>query len=190
MVKRFAAPNAGSEGAPTTQLRQINRAKILYIRYAHDLIIAFSRTSRLQAVRWQHSLDEYLSQTLYTRNTVPPKITYLNRGKALFLGTYVSCKSASRWPNFKNAPGTQKPFASCLNHGRQYNLTRVPLRPTQGGIDLLPIPVLLERASGEILGNNYPVQATRPPAGEQWAWQKSLRPPGVYTDVPSRIRGR
>ncbi|BEI31792.1 putative groupII intron reverse transcriptase /maturase (mitochondrion) [Bryopsis sp. KO-2023] len=196
LVKRFAAPNAGSEGARGTQLRQINRAKILYIRYADDLIIAFSRTSRLEAVRWQHSLDEYLSQTLYTRNTVPPKITNLNRGKALFLGTYVSCKSSSRWPNFKNVSNT--PFASCLSYGRQYNLTRVPLRPTQGGIDLLPIAVLLDRARGDILGNNPPAQAIRPPAGEQWPCPLrgncALRAPGqkplVYTDVPSRIRGR
>lgn len=71
---------------------------MIYVRYADDFLIAFSRTSRLEAVRLKDELGEYLEQTLsFDLREENSKMTNLNREKALFLGTYVSCPPASRW---------------------------------------------------------------------------------------------
>lgn len=74
----------------------------IYVRYADDFLIAFSRTSTLEAVRFKDELGEYLEQTLsFHFREDNSKMTNLNREKALFLGTYVSCAPASwvyhRW---------------------------------------------------------------------------------------------
>lgn len=75
---------------------------MIYVRYADDFLIAFSRTSTLEAVRFKDELGEYLEQTLsFHFREDNSKMTNINREKALFLGTYVSCAPASwvyhRW---------------------------------------------------------------------------------------------
>ncbi len=92
---------------------------------------------------------------------MPPKITNLIRGKALFLGTYVSCKPAPRWPNFKNVSNstanTQKPFANWPRRtdgrfggfSKQGTRARAVFFRPRSRVVLLPIPVLLGQEKGD-----------------------------------------